>query len=500
MEPLFECWQVFITDYGILSSIIAAAAIAGFVFLVFVALRNSISSRKAQKTSASPEKKRKKRKVNARHRSGKPKPTPASPSRSRSGSIDISADLSASNLLATPGENTPDLVPLTPVSSNRQLIAPDDPVSYDDTCRLDDFPEKTVGTWPVSTTINSKSVMTEILLSARTRVASVSTLDTTAMSDDLSCSSKSIVSVPSVGTGSTKSTRGSNVVSQPSTPSNEVKNSKSGPGVAYRQNKRGANSTQMGMATPTPSECPSRWDALKPGHSQRNQPNQHDRPTQTKNVDRQVRQRHVGPHRPQNRRVGRNTGGGLKGTTAVPQVPTSTVPAVSPKNRFVAQTPIAAPVVDGTRECFVRPPPPPGLGPMATGLINERTSGTAYYSQQPMPSAGVVHSMSGPALPTYSWNSVMPILGTEAQLPDLPAQPVDQYSYRFADRGSSLPVSRTRFSSFSHIAEPSPQGYGLSTGVVKENPFAPDLRHSEEQIEAELQALGGQMAGSILDF
>ena len=32
---------------------------------------------------------------------------------------------------------------------------------------------------------------------------------------------------------------------------------------------------------------------------------------------------------------------------------------------------------------------------------------------------------------------------------------------------------------------------------VKENPFAPD---EDSQIEAHLQALGGQMAGSILDF
>ena len=55
----------------------------------------------------------------------------------------------------------------------------------------------------------------------------------------------------------------------------------------------------------------------------------------------------------------------------------------------------------------------------------------------------------------------------------------------------------TRPTQFSTNRNPSnSQG---SSSTVKDNPFASDTV-SDSQIEADLQELGGQMAGSILDF
>jgi hypothetical protein len=63
--------------------------------------------------------------------------------------------------------------------------------------------------------------------------------------------------------------------------------------------------------------------------------------------------------------------------------------------------------------------------------------------------------------------------------------------------------ARVHLSNGFPTAQYSPSG-SIPFGTVKDNPFAPDYDSDQadldSQIEADLQELGGQMAGSILDF
>ena len=104
---------------------------------------------------------------------------------------------------------------------------------------------------------------------------------------------------------------------------------------------------------------------------------------------------------------------------------------------------------------------------------------------------------------------LLPSLGIQTQQPspDLSFLNSPQNHWNSASPGASSNTasqpyvsSPARFNQF-HDGSQTPFSGSIHYGTtVKENPFAPEESTRESQIEADLQELGGQMAGSILDF
>ena len=497
---LSECWQVLIADYGALQSIIAAMTIAGLFYVVFAMLRSSISPRRTRKNCSYPDKKKKKRKGHARHRTGKSR-TPSSPVRSFSTSNDPTADSSIDGVHSSHDEHAPDLALLTPVSSPRQLHVSDQLKPDNDTMAFDDLAE-TTRTWPHDVVSNSSSVAMENSISGRSRVTSVSTIDTSTMSDDLSCSSKSILSIPSESVGCTKSADRSTISSLPMLHSHDSKSDQGKPSVLLSHGKCGGNFAATGTVALIMGERKSRWDALKPGQNPKTHPHQHDRQSEAKNGEKQRRQRQVGPHRPHNRKIERAAVVGSKGRSGGHKTPTTTngLAVGSSDNRFNAQSAVSPAVLDvaildGVTDIFTLPPPPPGLGPITSSTKLHHRNDVALSCEKP----SLPTSSTRSQLPTCSWH-LPTTLGTETFVRSFPLQQKEQYMHPLTDPTTAIVDSPVRLEFGTPFPEPVLLGFGPGARSLKENPFAPESLDSEEQIEADLQALGGQMAGSILDF
>ena len=505
---LSECWQVLIADYGALQSIFAAITIAGLFYGVFVMLRSSISPRRTRRNSSNLDKKKKKRKGHTRHRTSKSK-TPSSPVRSRSTSSDPTAYSSMDGLHSSHDEHAPDLALLTPVSSPRQLIVSDPSTLDNENVPSDDLPETTTGGLPHDVVANSSSVAMEKSLSGRTQVTSVSTMEMSIMSDDLSCSSKSLLSVPSVSVGSTKSAESSTILALPRIPSYDSRFDKGTPSMLLRHSKRGCNLTPTGTVAPITNERQSRWDALKPGSSPRSHPHQIDRQVPAKNGEKQLRQRQVGPHRSHNRKIERAAVVGSKARSGGKKTLTSRcgLPVGSSDNCFHVQSADSPAVLDdaifdSATDTFTLPPPPPGLDLITTLTTPKHHSDATLSSQtSSLPTSTIgLHSLTGYELPSCCWQLPTSTLGRKTYVLTFPPHGEGQCLHPLTDPATSVIDSPSRLEFATRFPEPVPRGFGTGVRSLKENPFAPEPLDSEEQIEADLQALGGQMAGSILDF
>jgi hypothetical protein len=268
-----------------------------------------------------------------------------------------------------------------------------------------------------------------------------------------------------------------------------------------RRSKRGGNSSHRGATAPLIGECPSRWDALKPSLTPKNHSHQHDRQVQAKSSEKQLRPRQVGPHRAQTRKVGRGAFAGSKGLGGDQHTPGRCIPAESSNNPFSTQSPVSPTVLDRSTGIFPRPSPPPGLGHITSGLVPEQHIIAEFTSQKPsLSTTNMLLPVPGFESPTCSWELPSPSLGPEVFVPLLPAPRKDHYQYPLPDDRSSTIHAPTRLVSEVPFAESPAHVFGPGICSLKANPFAPEPRDSEEQIEADLQALGGQMAGSILDF
>jgi hypothetical protein len=499
-DSLSECWQLWITDYGVVPSVFAAFAIAALLFVLFVMLRSSISPRRTRKMSFSADRKKKKRKGSARHRSGKSKLVISGASRSRSMSCEPPADSSLEQHRSLHDENAPDLAPLTPVSSQRHLMVSCEQ-EHNDSLPLHNIPKTAVGSLPRASLTKSSTLMLDTSLSARSLLPSLATVDGT-VSDDMSCSSKSILSLPSVGTGSAKSTESLNVSTFRTIPSNKSNSDNQTPNLTSHRSKNSDNATER-ATSPTGSESGSRWDALKPRRSPRNHVSHHDRQSPAKSSEKQLRHRPIGPNRAQTRKSTRTGSVGSRSHLGGQQTPTRTQQVTGfPSNRLPERSLVSPPALEhGHAGSFYLPPPPPGLGPIMPGLVSEMNTCLRFPSPRPPLSTSFESLPNVPAsdLPTCSWKLPTDSLRSGSSMPTFLEHRSDQYQPRTTDSGASLFDSPNRVA---HFPGSPPHVVRLGTGVVsvKDNPFASDLPKSDEQIEADLQALGGQMAGSILDF
>ena len=615
MQALSECWQLLITDYGVMPSIFASITIAALIFLMFLMLRN-VTPRRTRQTSPPPDKRKKKRKGHTRRgnnnnnsNNGKVKGHPSTPSRQLetpiSTTISIDPPSPVSSTCSMPGSSSPSdtdsfpLIPNLPVanpiptdSSESRHVAPK---PYD---TLDEAPKESTGPkatpmlattrptatpmlsttrptvapvlstsgptatplLPTTTIISSKTVF-EKDVRGRARVPSVSTIDTTTLSDDMSCESTSIRSELSVHVPSTPSNHVIPVqpeslpvtpVASRDTPADHQ--SKRGARTQTRRNNRliGTGNTKSKMnhsPKSTGNDGTSRWDALKPHtnakHTQNHvpSPERHNQATTGRSPENN-RPNHAHPAPRQTvRRNARGGGNPKRGgrpvpahgnhnqlITGLPQTPSS-----SPRpKQYSTPSPISPPALERCphgntvvpQQATIPTLPPPGLGAAMTSTRNNTliaAEGTQFFSVPPKNTADLPNLFPTSLLPLEPPRPLYCPTPTSyhAQVPISPSFLASTPTTNAYDKWNDpTPSSSSSMFSASHrlVNESSAPSLSLPTRsrphppggevyssysaspvvVVKENPFAPE--DSEAQIEAHLQALGGQMAGSILDF
>jgi hypothetical protein len=576
------CWGIIVSDYGLITTVAAAATFAALVLLIWIMHRTlSPRSKRPNRPLPSTEKKRKKRKGHMRHHhcrngsgtgAGSANSSDITQIKTPDGTSCISSD---KPLESPPSPNRLDAVTPIPPCPPPSILE-GYPLALSSTMESPSSPQMpaldssllatTTATIPrgdsSSLVTNDEDLVHPLWASderSRSRVHSVSTVDTSTMSDDQSCGSTSVRSSPSMSV--TSSTLGSAEKGRASkskdTNSRDgsingsvTNNSKSGnPNSRRQQHKRGGvksasklerNKHNNQATADVPMVASSRWDALKPSAK-------HDHPNSSNHYNHNTH-RFNGRGGGRGSRKGRSPTGARDGVVAnganpsagsesffslgpSPAVPNTTTLLTETHNlnRPVAQS---APVVSRSPSpnntmtalplmstmpasnhytpTTFPPPPPPGLGPLpVVGGGGARLAVASSFS----PTNSSLYGSHGLDLsPTmnlnWDWqNGAFSSLNTE-----MPFSAMDSIlnTHRQAQiqhvTGTATPNwmgcrdLQESGASTKDQRQPilAPSGFsGPQYSPLKENPFAPD---DDSQIEADLQELGGRMAGSILDF
>jgi hypothetical protein len=510
------CWGIVVKDYGVIPTAAAAATFAVLFSLLWI-IHRTLSRKtirappKTEQTPAPPEKRKKKKKGPVRNRG-------------RASSSDGGGGIKA-KLRTTPesiAEESPS-IPEHATPSQEQQLPPDMSIILND-----DVAPLSLPTPANDGDALSPSVLYSLISDnnsvdrQRSHVLSVSNSDTSTYSDDTSCESVPSLGVASyVGDASTHTAENGRSKKQRNNRQN---------GNRKCPNKKGATTQSKNIhnsviSKPDPSPVSSRWDVLKPSTTNTN----HAHRTVADHLKANTGSGRRGGGQYNNNKKGRPHATSVSSTTPdsffarnkasfASSTPNDSNRLTSPStpndsNRLTSQVPIYPPSVlsNQTLNAHGMPPasnkplplPPPGLGPLRTdALPSDATCDPNNLNHD--------DSLFLPSIITPSKNSM------------LSSSFLNSQSNNWS-RGSAPPVSQIllesnqqnrhqqSLSSPDHVhlspgfdtSQYSPSG-SIPFGTVKENPFAPDYNSYQadldSQIEADLQELGGQMAGSILDF
>jgi hypothetical protein len=355
---------------------------------------------------------------------------------------------------------------------------------------------------------------------SRRRMMSGSTLDTTAMSDDQSCGSTSVRSYPSVSVNSNRSSGGGNInvngsgngvdtkiMNKKGTTGTATNNSRR---AAKRSTKSNAGKKNKAPAPPVETSVSSRWDVLKPDHNDCNKTYISSSANgNLNNIKNHHQQRY---QRGNNRRGGHHVGNeicGRKGRQfAVNEPPMidrnlSNNKAVLMQKSSLARRwsnevslPIASLTTTTSTLTATATIRSPGLNPFASPSSNIKPPPPPGF--QETTNVGLLHHHNEDILMT-----------APPKLFDTSPHVINDW--RTAEDSSTAAAASMMMTASPQRVVLSPEFFqsSSSTGTIQENPFcnnnsnivsAPTNRRDNSQIEAELQELGGQMAGSILDF
>lgn len=547
--------EFLVNDYGAFPTIIASATLAAMLFVVFLVIR-TLSPKKSNSNSNNhnnshnnERKKKKKKGGNTRHR----REHHHHQNHHRSNRIKYASQLqSQSQHEVEEKDSTTEARPFSPLPSSPPSEMHDDqsppsprpssPDSSPDSTRVTSSP---MSIPPLPSTL-SKEIIREIRTNencfmpigpskskdslSRRRMMSASTMDTLPMSDDQSCGSTSVRSYPSVSVNSNRSGNKMNK-NVSSTPSRRGKRN----GMMKSPKNVERSSGKKNKGPPSESSVSSRWDALKPEHNQNNNngtmngANSHNAYSHhhnhhgNGNTGSKKQQRYP---RGNGRRGpgGNGNGSGRKArqhpssgnnkneqpivdrANQTPIIPSptsassSTGKNVRPNRKeksFFSSTNAntSSPSVNSynaSPQSNIVPGPPPGFQKVHVVSEMEKNQSGLYQRRQQQ----FQNDLSVPTLFERP-HTAMTQTPTERQ-----------HSY-----GSSQ-YTGTVISPHFFPSENSSPSYGGSG--VQENPFSNNhttssythcnssLSHYQanvdSQIEADLQELGGQMAGSILDF
>mmetsp|Transcript_52549 Transcript_52549/g.58744 ORF Transcript_52549/g.58744 Transcript_52549/m.58744 type:complete len:823 (+) Transcript_52549:77-2545(+) len=590
LSTLGQCWEFLVNDYGVFPTIAAATTFATLLFLVFVVLRTlSPKNRPANGTNDhnvhphNEKKRRKKKGGNARHRRDH--------HHHRSNRIKHTTRLVTENNVPLPThQETPvsscPISTLQPSNNDSHASLPSRPLSFLDTAAnssrnrpvtfsssssaLSSISSTETGCAPLSTSVHgtpsagcedatmstistgTKSNRVDSSANAagkdfrgrRRMISSGSTIDTTSMSDDQSCGSTSVRSYPSVSVNSNRSGGNGGGVDKITNNSNRTK--RKGIGGNPRRGKHSSNvkspknnsNRNVGRETKAPVETSvsSRWDALKPGHSDCknniiSSSRHHHRANGNLNSNKnhhQYQQQQQRYHRGNNR-LGHRGGNNGNGTNRKGRHLTVNEPLVIDRNPAMTISGSSSPHSSNkaaltTKSSSARP---------SSSVLNEKS----------LPIASTIirhHDLVTSSSPLCTSNAASPSLNpfTSPSSKFMPPPPpgfqeTTKENLHFKEDISTFPPPklfdtslpqiidswRTEVSSTAPLTaipqriDNSPEFFPLSssTATIQENPFTNNnistttLSHQhsnrlDSQIEAELQELGGQMAGSILDF
>jgi hypothetical protein len=444
-------------DYGLFPTIAALMTLASLIFLVFIIIR-TLSPKPKQAATRQIEKKKKKKKGNSRKRDHHHRQVPAIAASDTSIESASSRDVFHQNENGEPQKNSHHQPALECAMGNMQPIS-ESSASLDHS--LDNnHPIASPPSVPPSAS-KSRPVGNGI----RNRVSSVSTVETTALSDDQSYESTSALSDPSVGVSVSRS--GDNPKMKNKSSPRRGKRGGGGNAKQPRGINRSDSGKQKGARNSKVPQVSSRWDALKPevesanaSSTKANSPmrlQQGHRATDTAGA-----RKSRGSQHPPSKSLDKNPAprstekGGAGNIFASPSNGKYSTPDASGG--------IMTPV----------PSPPPGFDNTASPVHRPVA---VHSSWEDMPLAGFATCEA--TSKTEDKDVLTALLHT-------PSVNVESRAWNLAAGQDFVPQSINGYVPFG----------GSETTKVQENPFdTPD-----SQIEAELQELGGRMAGSILDF
>lgn len=501
-------------DYGLFPTIAAATTLASLLFLAFVVLR-TLSPKPKPPVIPHTEKKKKKKKGNSRKRDHHHQRHGASHSTDSTinvhaaplPSVDAGQNVTAQVI---PEEESP-----RRKSSADYRIDTMSPISeVKPSMDLSQSPPDSSPAGSALTTVESQDVVASAAGAAtpsttnrvpgkveRNRILSCSTVETIAMSDDQSCETASVRSNLSVSAHSARSGDKANN-KKASTPrrvkrgGGRLNETPERPPSGNRRIK-GDAATAAAAASPHVS---SRWDALKPAQSNGNNNGSN---VKTPNQYQQTQQHHV---HGKGRRSGSADEKKPRSNDAVPCKPSvggaanqrprtnkaGVRASIHPSNPSPSANRVTPAVVTPERPAVLKgvppPPPPPGFH---SDLIHNESYSPGPLDWEGLPLVGSTES--GESMPR-----------DQDVLTALLHSPVSRDERRDwnmdgANHGLFPPPTHSAMSAVNI-------GFGARTSPkVQENPFSVNLNTGfqadlDSQIEADLQELGGQMAGSILDF
>jgi len=532
-SALGQSLEFLINDYGVFPTIIAATTLAIMFFIVFVVIRTlspkntKNSSNKHNNTLQNERKKKKKKGGNARHRrehnhhhnhhrSNRIK----SSSRSQTGeemenASTVASPRSPSPMSSLPPSEVQDDALSSPSLPSKDTIdspinvpslsAPSPTIATTNVERNERVEQTAHDKVPISNGLNnSKESRT------RRRMMSGSTLDTTPLSDDQSCGSTSVRSFPSVSIKSNRSNN--NNKGSGSTTPRRVKRH----GTVKSPKNPERNSGMKNMSAAMESSVPSRWDALRPEQGNGTKINttnvysSHHANGSTIGKKQNQQQQQQQQQHPRNNRGNPRRGHGMNGigksrkgrqnqkyvATNEHPTPAASVPVASSGSSMRVnniRSPIAA-----TREQNDCAAWSSTTSTTVNPVLNSCTASPQSNSNTPAPPPG--------------FRNVSTVHEQQANN-DLLVNALFETPLAMRHENKFSRASETRISpqNNNNVAVISPSFFPSTRStrtMIQENPFSNNnnniMSHHQtnfdSQIEADLHELGGQMAGSILDF
>lgn len=542
--------EFLLNDYGIFPTIIAATTLAAMFFVVFVVLR-TLSPKKANNLSDkhnntlhNERKKKKKKGGNARHRNNHHRSNKIKLS-SRSQS-QIGDEVEPVSRTASPRSPMPSLPP-SEVTENT-LSSPSIPSkdTAEGSLQVPSFPAPSSSITTNIESIEPASITTNIESTepveqaasdktpisngvskpkenkTRRRMMSGSTSDTTPLSDDQSCGSTSVRSFPSVSVNSNRSGGGNMNKKNNKGSSSTPRRMKRHGGVKSPKNAERNSGKKNKFNTADPSAT-SRWDALKPetGHVGKNNNNAYSHHHANGNTSnkKQNQQQHPRHHRGNSRRGHGTSGNGpsRKGRQHQKSIVTSEESTVDRNRVMTVPVSSSGPALRANNNVrsSINDVSPIAPTQQDNDCVNWSKNSTGNPFSNPCTTSPQSNSMLPPPPPGFQTVSNVPEF--EKKNADLHCRQDHVNNDFLATSLFETPASiRSVVSERASKTTPSPRNdasiispdfFPSSRGtVIQENPFTSNnniVSHQanlDSQIEADLQELGGQMAGSILDF
>jgi hypothetical protein len=533
-------WALIVNDYGtIISSLLALATFASLFFLVYV-LHKTLSPRGDANRPISADKQKKKKRRGNHHqkgnRSGRIKGAPQQQQRTKSVPLPVESPEHALESITTIESDKEEII----LQGNEHVfslpaLVEDKPLSPSSSPASVPSPERLI------------KALKEDIAPSRTRITSASTVDTTNLSDDQSCGTVSgrstptanailpateslpVVSASTVGKAILPATESVPAVSVSTTGSADNDQIQPlFPNTRKQLSRRAKKHENVDVSkAPASKAVPivpsSRWDALKPNHPV--------------GAGRRVHPKgRTGPppgvrfHSVQNRP---NQQSPLITPIARPTIqsptlaPTEAIHSPIPGFDLVVPREVVSPAAASLQSCEIGASTWSQLPTMSyedtplTGLLApfamspERNSSVSPYFATPLRPNEQTTFFSSELDATSSELNANSPSWSQTKIAALAAPTVGSVrappGLTLADGGKGLQSSFSPTQSESpflstypslserpspRFAMPSPLTYN-----VKENPFdESDNDENDDLIEAELQELGGQMVGSILDF